>query len=410
MSVELNWHEGEESGDVLWEQSETPAAAEPARTIVSRDDMRPARSRTAVPFLLAVLVGVLIGGAGLAALVAFRSNQGSELARRDVEAAVALLIETQRTGDVRGYAQLLDPAAEVWRSRQIAGLRQAAPPPAHTGVQSVRLQSGIAMAKLLKIETDGGTAVTRTAFFRQRDGQWLLTAPLPEMFGAPLQQTSPHFLIEYRKADKPAIPALVDLAEGSYVALCGELRCHASERPILLALGYTDTDIPIGEGLTIPSPQLIGVDSAEHPAGAFQRELVRALAIHLTSDRFPATSPTLRAAVGEWAIADLMATTSPEMETLRLVARQGNWIPLDGAWQAVAVENRGNPQERALVASVFGYAQEAFDGGAVGQLLAASTDDLPGAVQRAFGITMADFQTGWQEWMQAGSPDADQPA
>ena len=66
--------------------------------------------------------------------------------------------------------------------------------------------------------------------------------------------------------------------------------------------------------------------------------------------------------------------------------------------------------ERALVASIFGYAQEAFGDGAVGRLLEVSTGDLPDALRRAFGITMADFQTGWQAWMQAGPSDADLPA
>ncbi len=411
MSVELNWHEGEESGDVLWGQPETPAAAEPTRTIVShaRERPRPGRSRTIVPFLLAVLAGVLIGAAALGVFLAVRANENSELARQDVEGAVALLLETQRTGDVRGYAQLLDPTAEVWRSRQIAELRQAAPPPAQVNVQSVRLQGDLALAELLEMESGSGEATTRTAFFRLRDGQWLLTAPDPEQFGPTAQGATSHFVIDYRGADDPLMPALVDLAEGSYVALCGELRCRASERPISLVLSYGDTNALVGEGLTVTSPQLVGIDSAGHPGSAFQREFLRALAIHLAADRFPAASPTLRGVVGEWAVADLMGTTSAEMKTLRLAARQGTWIPLDGAWQAV-VENRGNPLERALVASIFGYVQETGGGGAVGRLLEGSTGDLPDALQSAFGITMADFQTGWQAWILAGPADADLPA
>lgn len=160
----------------------------------------------------------------------------------------------------------------------------------------------------------------------------------------------------------------------------------------------------------VTSPQLVGIDGDGHPGSAFQRELVRALAMHLTASRYPATSPSLRAAVGEWAEADLTGTTTAEMESLREIVRDGNLIPLEGPWQAVAVQNRGAPQDRTLVASIFGYAQETFGGGAAGRLLEASDGDLTDALRRAYGVSLDDFQAGWQAWLQAGASGADLPA
>lgn len=410
MSVELNWHEGEELGDVLWEQPETPAAAEPARTIVSQARPRPGRSRAVVPFLLAVLVGVLIGGAALAAFIAVSADQGRERARQDIETAVGLLLETQRTGDVRGYAQLLDPGAEVWRSRQIAGLRQATLPPVQASVQSVQLQGDLALAELLETHAGGGETTTRSAFFRQSSGQWLLTAPVPEQFGRPAQVDTTHFQIEYRRADEPMTEALVDLAEGSYITLCGELRCRASERPIRLVLGYDDST-PVADGaLHIRSPRLLGVDSAGHPGMAYERALIRALATYMTVERFPAASPALQSAVADWAEADLTGSASAQIATLLQAARRGDLPSLDGAWQLVARQNRGGALEATQVASMFAYAQETLGAGSVGRLLEAAPGELSTVLPRAFDVSSDEFEAGWQQWLQAGPPDASRPA
>ena len=210
-----------------------------------------------VPFLLAVLAGVLIGAVALGVFLAVRANQNSELLRQDVEAAVALLLETQRTGDVRGYAQLLDPTAEVWRSRQIAELRQAAPPPAQVNVQSVRLQGDLALAELLETEAGSGETATRTAFFRQRDGQWLLTASLPEQFGPTAQVVTSHFLIEYRQRRRSADSWHWWIWSRDPTSRCAA-SCAAgppSGRSRWCSATETATERP-EEGLTVASPQL----------------------------------------------------------------------------------------------------------------------------------------------------------
>ncbi|MCB0255484.1 MAG: hypothetical protein KDI55_17340 [Anaerolineae bacterium] len=410
MSVELNWREGEESGDVAWGELDASTAPEPARTIVRGARSRPKRSRTALPFLLAVLAGILIGSAALAAFLVVRTNQSSELARQDIEAALALLLDAQANGDVSGYAELLDPNEEVWRSRRIAGLRRTTDAPVQTNVESVRLQGDLALAELTGTAADGGEVATRTAFFRFHNGRWLLTAPVAEQFGAQLQQSSPHFLIEYRKADEPAIHSLVDLVEGSYVVLCGELRCRTSERPIPLVLSYEENGAAIDAALQVTSPRLTGVDGRGQPGESFERELTGALAIYLAAARFPATSPALRAAVAEWAVAELSGATSPEMTALRQAERRDDLLPLDRVWRLVAVRNENGALEQTQVASMFIYAQETFGNGAVARLLEATPADLPDALRRAYGVSYDDFNAGWQEWLQAGSPAADRPA
>ncbi|HRX01645.1 MAG TPA: hypothetical protein P5148_00740 [Anaerolineae bacterium] len=410
MSVELNWQEGEETGDVRWEQLETTVAQEPARTIVNRTARRPVRSRRVVQFLLAVLAGMLIGGAGLAVFVAVRSNEGSELARRDVEASVALLLDAQRSGDIRGYAQMLDGTAEIWRSRQIAELRQGPPAPAHASVQSVQLQGDLAMANLLETPADGGESTSRTAFFRLRNGQWLLTAPDPEQFGPVAELVTSHFQISYREADKSTIQALVDLSEGFYVALCGELRCRESERPIPLVLDYADTLPTAGDGLQVRSSQLSGLTSTNRPGPAFEQELAAEMASYLAAAGFPAASPALRTAAATWAASDLTGITAADTQALRAAVRRGEDLSLEDAWQAITVRNRGNLQERAIVVSMFGYAQEIYGAGAAGRLLDAAPAELPLALRRSFDVSTGDFQAGWLTWMQAGSSDADLPA
>ncbi|MCB0228600.1 MAG: hypothetical protein KDH90_05620, partial [Anaerolineae bacterium] len=79
-------------------------------------------------------------------------------------------------------------------------------------------------------------------------------------------------------------------------------------------------------------------------------------------------------------------------------------------WQAITVRNRGSLQERAIVASMFGYAQEIYGAGAAGRLLDAAPAELPLALRRSFDVSTGDFQAGWLTWMQAGSSDADLPA
>jgi hypothetical protein len=394
VSVELNWREGEEAGDVAWEvagaQSEQSSVA-----IVTAGAARPARSRAAVPFLLALLAGVILGTAGLAAFVLARADRAGELARRDVETALAQLAVAQRSGDLRGYAALLDPSDAVWMTAQVAALRSQDPPAGEPRVLGVELKGDLARAEVLETAANGAPA-TRYAFFRLVAGQWLLAAPVAEMLGSPAVRNTPHFVINYRAADEPLIDSLVDLAEGGYVILCSELRCQPASHPIPLTLDYDGPNVTDVDGLVVASPGLLGVEPAGNPGAAFHGALVEALGGHLAGEKTTAASPALRSAVGLWARAELAPGASPG-EPARLPA-QGQSTSLAEAWRRVALQNRDGAAELALTASLLSYARATYGSDAVGQVLEAIPGDLAAVVRRAFQTSAGDFEAGWQEW------------
>ena len=216
MTVEMNWHEGDEQDGVVWEHEAAPlpVAAPRSSAIAQRvsDDSGPSRLQL---LLLGAAIGVVLGLLVLGALVLWRSSQGSQLVRRDVTAVSARLLEAQAAGDVLRYAELLDGADQVWKARLVAGLRGAnAAPVDEWTVEQVRLQGDMAEAEVAVSGDDGGT-LRRLVYFRLVDDLWRLTPPTPASFGDEQQTTTQHFRILYRARDQRFVPGLVNLAEGA---------------------------------------------------------------------------------------------------------------------------------------------------------------------------------------------------
>jgi len=347
--------------------------------------------------LLGAAIGVVVGLLVLGALVLWRSSQGSQLVRRDVTAVSARLLEAQAAGDVLRYADLLDGADQVWKARLVAGLRSAnAAPPGDWTVERVRLQGDLAEAEMALRSDDGGT-LRRLAFFRLVDDLWRLTPPTPAAFGDVQQTTTPHFRIVYRARDQRFVPGLVNLAEGAYVTLCGELLCSADSRPLELRLLYdaqADNPATAAGVVAVASPSLAGWQANNQPGALFNQRLASQIAAQMALLIAPGASPALLATVGDWAAAEL-AGGRAATDDLTAETR----APLYRAWDAVVQGGSDNPQFQRSLASVLDFVQDAWGSDAVGRLLKHSSGSLDAMTRQAFQVDGQTFETMWLAWL-----------
>lgn len=108
--------------------------------------------------------------------------------------------------DRSSFNDLLDPQADVaWRRNQLNELEwrqrtaqsgEVWPAPAALQVESVVFNGPIAWVEA-EMTTSDGAIYRRTYFFRQVDGQWLLTAPDPAYFGERRVTRTENLVFEY---------------------------------------------------------------------------------------------------------------------------------------------------------------------------------------------------------------------
>lgn len=400
MTVELNWHEGDEHDGVVWEYEAAPlpVAAPRSSAIAQRvsDDSGPSRLQL---LLLGAGIGILLGLLALGALLLWQVNQGSQLARQDVTAASALLLEARSAGDVQRYAELLDGTDPIWKARLVAGLRSDnTAPSGQWNVEQVRLQGDLAEAEV-RVSVDGVDTLRWLVFFRLAGGQWRLAPPTPAVFGEEQQTTTPHFRILYRERDRRFVPNLVNLAEGAYVALCGELRC-ATDRPLDLRLLYDAQadDPPATPGAVgVASPSLAGWRPDGQPGPAFSQQLVSQMAVQLALAKAPGASPALLAVIGDWAAAELAG--GPSADALAQALQAESLPPLDRTWDAVV---HGNSNDRLFwgsIASVLPFVQSAWGSDAIGLLLEYASGSFDSMTRQAFQIDGQTFEMMWLAWL-----------
>ena len=405
MTIELDWHEGDESPGVTWENAPEPLpnASTPPATIA-----RGHRAQGSAPgwlqrFLVSVLAGLVLGAMILAGVLFWRSERGNEQARDDVAIAATLVLDAWKNHDILLYSDLLDSSDPVWKSRMVAGLRSMPPPEAIT-VDKLTLDGQVAVAEVTETGADGA-ALHKLAFYRLTDGQWRLASPQPDSFGPTISKESPHFRITVRERDKRFLPDLVNMAEGGYVTLCGELRCTLDAQPLILHLAYDFANVgtdPVPGRLSILSPWLTGRSAEGLPASAFQQELVRQLAVQLALDKAPSTSAPLLEAIGDWAAAELAGAPMPGGETLPLALRNGTLLPLDVVWRQANSQPRvANPLVKAQLHTMLTFAQATLVDDAIGRLLEAGAGPLPVVLQRAFQLDSTTFASDWLRWLSA---------
>ena len=402
MTVELNWHEGDEQAGVVWEHEAAPlpVAAPRSSAIVQqvRDDSGPSRVQL---LLLGAGIGVVVGLLVLAALLLWRANQGNQLARQDVAAAAASLLEAQAAGDVQRYAALLDSSDQAWKARLVAGLRHPdRPQPVDLTIERVRLSGNLAEAQVM--EFSGDEPLRRVAFFRLAEGQWRLAPPAPAAFGAEQQASTTHFRIHYRQQDHRFLPALTNLAEGTYVALCGELRCTAGSRPLELRLLYDAQadNPPLTPGVVaVASPSLAGWQADGQPADLFSQRLAGQIAVQIAAQKAPLAPETLLELVGAWAMEQPANGRAAMDDALATMDPMQGLMSLERAWAAVVRRNSNDWLARAEIGSVLRFAQNTWGSDAVGRLLENTSGSFNEMTRRAFQVDGPTFQQMWLVWL-----------
>ena len=352
-------------------------------------------------FLVSVLAGLLLGAVILAGVLFWRSGRGNEQARQDVATAAALMLDSWKSGDIMLYSDLLDSSDPVWKSRMVAGLRSM-PPPETITVDELKLDGQVATAAVTETSADGA-ALHKLAFYRLTDGQWRLSPPQPDSFGPTISEELPHFRITARERDERFLPDLVNMAEGAYVTLCGELRCTLDAQPLLLHLAYDFANAgsdPTPGQLSILSPWLTGRTAEGLPTSAFEQELIRQLAVQLALDKAPSTSAPVLEAIGDWAAAELAGAPMPGGEALPLALQNGALLPLDVVWrQATSQSHVANPLVKAQLHTMLAFAQATLVDDAIGRLLEAGAGPLPVVLQRAFQLDSTTFSADWLRWL-----------
>lgn len=406
MTVELNWHEGDEQSGFAWEPTAAPLPMTTPPTMapaaIAREEIEAEPPSRLKLLLVGMAIGITLGLLILAGVLLWRANQGSRLAQRDVEAAAALLVEAQATGDVQSYAGLLDGTDQVWKARRVAGLRDPAnPAPGQWAVEQVRLHGDLAETAITVTAGDD-TPIQRVVFFRLNEGQWRLAPPAPGIFGGEAETAAPHFRVFYREQDERFVPDIINLAEGAYVALCGELRCAENSRPLDLRLLYdARADAPgLAPGeVTVASPSLAGWQPGGQPGAAFNQQLVSQIAAQLALAAAPDAPAALLQVIGHWAATGLAAETSSIHDTLTRALRAGTLLPLDRAWDAVARGDGDSALARAELVSLLHFLQEMWGSDAAGLLLQHSAGSFDEMARRAFSVEGESLQDGWLAWL-----------
>lgn len=409
MTIELDWQEGEEQPGVAWQQDPDPLPFAPTalQTIASGHPTRTRPSRRLLRIVLVLVLVTLIAGTVIAGVIYWRANQGSELARQDIQTMADTLVSAREDGDLGLIDSLVDDHDGIWKHHLLAelGRSDAPPPPTAIAVQAVRLSGDRASAEIEETQADGST-LRKLGFFRRGETGWRLSPPVPEFFGDEARTESPHFRVEYRERDEPWIGYAVNLAEGAFVSLCSELRCVAGGRPLVLRLQYASGSLeePADQTLLVPSPWLTGIAQDGLPSLAFEQEVIRQLAQAMAAGKAPQATTALLKAVGTWAVDELVNPEEAAFETelLAHAVETGSLLGLEEAWHMVAILDSGDdPLVAAQVHSLLSFVQESTGGDGVGRLLEVSnvTQQLDELLRRALNVDARTFQHGWLNWL-----------
>lgn len=404
MSIEMNWHEGDEHPGITWEgdAEPLPGVVKSGRIIATAPATAPRLPLPSRRVLVAVLGGLLVVAVAAFAVLAWRVNQGNALAQRDLDATVQEWVAARRDGDRPRLAALLDASDPVWAEATAAALTGADAPavPQAVTVEKVWLDGQRAAAELVETGANGQT-VRKIGFFRLNDGQWQVAAPWSEFFGAERSVESPHFHITYRRRDQPFVDTVINLAEGAYVSLCGELRCAPDLRPLDLQLIYApDTPgPPFLYRVGVTSPSLLGLLADDRPSAAFHQEVVRQTAQALAAIKAPGSSMGLQQVIGDWAAVELAGGDGAGNAVLAEALQAGALLSLEQVWRAVALDEGVDPLARAQMGSVVAFVQEMWGADAVGRLLENSAESFAQMTQQSFGVAPDEFQARWLDWL-----------
>lgn len=410
MSVELNWHEGDEHPNIMWDTAAqdlpVPNAAPStiAKTQRAERKKRLPRPRTLILIVALPVLALLIG----VGAVLWRANQGSELARRDIEAVAQAVAQAQRNGDYQLLATLVEnyevPQVDD-RQAQLGALRSqsVAQQPEAIQIERVELVGARALAEVVETQPDGA-ALRKLTVFRRIDNQWRLARFDPELMGDELQRSSTHFHWTYRQEDEPFVNDLINAAEGAYVTLCGELNCRGEQRPLTVAVTYEQGSLlrAGASEMEVLSPWIAGLDEANRPSPVVYQSLVHQIAETMAQAQAPEGALSLWRAVGDWAASDLAGAALPGEMLFQEHIQAGRLpLPLDVMWREIAVDNADNPLAAAQMRRVLAFVQDVYGSDAVGRLLEGVPDHLHEIVRRSFNTDLQSVEQAWLTWLNA---------
>jgi len=165
-----------------------------------------------VLLLLALAVGLRLweqGRAGLAAV------------ERGVSHTLALETEATLTGDELLASALLDPRTHVaWRNQQLAKIAEAnARSSAEIEITEIGLYGDRAIAQVQVRDPESGITYRESRFYRETANGWLISQPVPELWGEPRALESEYFVFHFRRLDGAAVAEAAPVLDEAYMHL-----------------------------------------------------------------------------------------------------------------------------------------------------------------------------------------------
>lgn len=408
MSIELDWHEGEDHPGVAW-QPETEAPFELSTrggTIATDRGARRGLPLPVGPWLLVLfmLLAFLLAFGGA---VLWNASQGVERARRDVDAVVQEVLEARRQGHRELLSAVLDRRDPIWHDRVLNTMDAGTPGglPRSIKVEEIELDGYRAVAALQETSDDGST-VQRLGFFRLYGGQWHLSQPWPEAMGDERVATTPHLRIIYRQRDEPYVRDLANLAESTYREVCAELGCPQDGRALSLWVHYAGSlsEEQRAAGIFLPPPSLTSiVATGSMGEGSLRQELVRQLAVQITQDKTPEAAPSFWQAIGDWAASDLAGATLPGLSALQDYLQAGNPpLPLDMVWREIVHDgNAANGLASAQMRIFFSFVRSVAGTDALMALVESGHQPFHEIAGSVFATDLGSLENEWRAWLDA---------
>ena len=219
--------------------------------------------------------------------------------------------------------------------------------------------------------------------------------------------------MHFRERDEPFVSSLINVAEGAYVALCGELRCRPHNRPLELQILYESGSLAEQRwgDIVVASPWVQGIGQDGQPITGFDASVVQQIAQSIAEEKAPSAPPALLQVIGDWAAEDLGTPSAQEARDASVTQPDGSLLPLADAWQEVVARGEGfggvasshREQAAAQVRSLLSFLSENAGADAVGRLLEElnHSDRLEVILAKAFRAELSTVEQGWLGWLQA---------
>lgn len=431
----FEWQIWEEDGPPLealeWEEDFQPAApAEPADHPAGR--LQPWGRLISTLVVLALVAS--------AVLLWWRARQVNEFVRRDVQQVVSQEVLAWQAHDADQFEALLDEESDRgWRHREIRRFRwlQSWWPDVIFGeqgtVESVVLLGDRAEAHVLYQPDDGEPGFRTTAFYRRITPEegWRRTSPDPARWGSTREASTRHFHFIYRTRDAAAVEALIPEVERFYVRLqhdvgalesfgvADTLREAFSTQRITVTV-EPRTDVIswriMNNRLSLPSPALQMVPADSSADVELRRTLARPLARSLLDEQpwvrqLPTDGRNFAHAVGDWEAESWSGvpawSTVAQAAVLRAARARGEDLSVGTAhhWRHETYNQLWHPHSYFLV----DYIAERYGHKAFASILRAwrTSSSWGEVLPVALGVSLADFEAGWETYLQ--QLDADRP-